>query len=160
MKIKLILSALFALMLVGKVLAQSDEQKVKDVLASYKNALEKLDVKETDALFVANSQIIESGKVEGTYQDYLAHHIGPELGDFTSFKFENYKAEVTLAGDYAFAVETYNYAIVLKKDNSEIKRKGVASSFLKKENGTWKIVHMHNSSRKPWPIVKLLTDQT
>ena len=32
---------------------------------------------------------------------------------------------------------------------NEIKRKGVASSFLKKENGTWKIVHMDNSSRKP-----------
>lgn len=133
----------------GLLHAQTDEQKVKDVLLSYKNALEKLDVKGTDVLFVPNSQIIESGKVEGTYQDYLAHHIGPELGDFTSFKFENYKVEVTVTGDYAFAVETYNYSIVLKKDNSEIKRKGVASSFLKKENGVWKIVHMHNSSRKP-----------
>jgi len=101
--------------------------------------------------------LIESGKVEGTYQDYLAHHIGPELGDFTSFKFDPYNVAefdpynvaVTVTGDYAFAVETYNYTIVLKKDNSEIKRKGVASSFLKKENGVWKIVHMHNSSRKP-----------
>ena len=129
--------------------AQTDEQKVKDVLSSYKNALEKLDVKGTDVLFVPNSQIIESGKVEGTYQEYLAHHIAPELGDFVSFKFERYNVAVTLAGDYAFAVETYNYTIVLKKDNSEIKRKGVASSFLKKENGAWKIVHMHNSSRKP-----------
>ncbi len=133
----------------GLLHAQTDEQKVKNILLSYKNALEKLDVKGTEVLFVTNSQIIESGKVEGTYQDYLAHHIGPELGDFASFKFENYKVNVTLTGDYAFAVETYNYVIVLKKDNSEIKRKGVASSFLRKENGTWKIVHMHNSSRKP-----------
>ncbi len=149
MNIKTTLLVLALALSSGLLRAQTDEQKVKDVLSSYKNALEKLDVKGTDALFVANSQIIESGKVEGTYQDYLAHHIGPELGDFTSFKFENYKAEVTLAGDYAFAVETYNYVIVLKKDNSEIKRRGVASSFLKKENGTWKVVHMHNSSRKP-----------
>jgi uncharacterized protein (TIGR02246 family) len=134
---------------IGLLYAQTDEQKVKDVLSSYKNALEKLDVKGTEVLFVTNSQIIESGKVEGTYQDYLAHHIGPELGDFNSFKFENYKVDVTVTGDYAFAVETYHYSIVLKKDNSEIKRKGVASSFLKKENGTWKIMHMHNSSRKP-----------
>lgn len=129
--------------------AQTDEQKVKDVLSAYKSALEKLDVKGTDVLFAANSQIIESGKVEGTYADYLAHHIGPELGEFTSFKFENYSVQVTVAGDYAFAVETYNYAIVLKKDNSEIRRRGVASSFLKKANGAWKILHMHNSSRKP-----------
>lgn len=140
----------FALILFsGVVRGQTDEQKIKDVLSSYKNALEKLDVTGTDVLFIANSQIIESGKVEGTYQDYLAHHIGPELGDFSSFKFDPYSVAVTVAGDYAFAVETYNYTIVLKKDNSEIKRKGVASSFLKKENGVWKIVHMHNSSRKP-----------
>ncbi len=134
---------------VGTLSAQTEEAKVKQVLSSYKEALENLVVKGTDVLFVSNSQIIESGKVEGTYQEYLAHHIGPELGDFTSFKFDNYKVEVTVTGDYAFAVETYNYTIVLKKDNSEIKRRGVASSFLKKENGSWKIVHMHNSSRKP-----------
>lgn len=143
-------SLLILLITIGHILyAQTDEQKVKDVLSSYKSALEKLDVKGTDVLFAANSQIIESGKVEGTYTDYLAHHIGPELGEFNSFKFENYNVEVTPAGNYAFAVETYDYAIVLKKDNSEIRRKGVASSFLKKENGNWKIVHMHNSSRKP-----------
>ena len=134
---------------VGTLSAQTEEAKVKQVLSSYKEALENLDVKGTDVLFVSNSQIIESGKVEGTYQEYLAHHIGPELGDFSSFKFDNYKVEVTVTGDYAFAVETYNYTIVLKKDNSEIKRKGVASSFVKKESEVWKIVHMHNSSRKP-----------
>lgn len=131
------------------VLAQTDSENVKEILSKYKAALEKLDVTGTDALFATNSQIIESGKVEGTYQDYLAHHIGPELGDFKSFKFDNYKAEVTVTGDYAFAVETYNYTIILKKDETEIKRKGVASSFLKRENGEWKIAHMHNSSRKP-----------
>ena len=129
-------------------IAQNDSEKVKETLSKYKGALEKLDVSGTESLFVANSQIIESGKVEGTYQDYLAHHIGPELGDFKSFKFENYNVVVTITGDHAFAVETYNYTIVLKKDNAEIKRKGVASSFLKKGNDTWKIVHMHNSSRK------------
>lgn len=141
----LILSLFFS----APALSQTDSDKVKETLSKYKTALEKLDVTGTDVLFVANSQIIESGKVEGTYQDYLAHHIGPELGDFKTFKFDNYKAEVTVTGEYAFAVETYNYTIVLKKDNTEIKRRGVASSFLKKESGQWKIVHMHNSSRKP-----------
>lgn len=146
---KKLLISLTLLLSVGLLYAQTEEQKVKNVLSTYKNALEKLDVKGTDVLFVANSQIIESGKVEGTYQEYLAHHIGPELGDFASFKYDPYNVVVTVTGDYAFAVETYNYTIILKKDNSEIKRKGVASSFLKKENGEWKIVHMHNSSRKP-----------
>ena len=115
---KKLLISLTLLLSVGLLHAQTEEQKVKDVLSTYKSALEKLDVKGTDALFVANSQIIESGKVEGTYQEYLAHHIGPELGDFTSFKYDPYNVVVTVTGDYAFAVETYNYTIILKKDNS------------------------------------------
>lgn len=56
--------------------AQSNSEKVKETLLKYKDALEKLDVTGTDILFAANSQIIESGKVEGTYQDYLAHISG------------------------------------------------------------------------------------
>lgn len=145
----LIILILLLILHVTPAVAQNDSEKVKQTLSKYKAALEKLDVTGTENLFAANSQIIESGKVEGTYQDYVAHHIGPELGDFTSFKFENYKVDITVSGDYAFAVETYNYTIILKKDNAEIKRTGVASSFLKKENDMWKIVHMHNSSRKP-----------
>lgn len=129
--------------------ATTDKDAVIKTLDSYKKALERLDVKGTENLFVENSVVIESGKVEGRYEDYLAHHIGPELGDFRSFQFENYKVDVSVVGDYAFATETYNYVITLKKDDSVIKRKGVATSVLKKENGLWKIVNMHNSSRKP-----------
>lgn len=143
------LSILTVLLLTITLYAQTEEDKIKQVLNTYKSALEKLDVKGTEVLFTTSSQIIESGSVEGTYGEYLAHHIGPELNDFKSFKYENYKVDVTLAGDFAYAVETYNYTIVLKKDNSEIKRKGVATSILKKESGSWKIVHAHNSSRKP-----------
>ncbi len=143
------ISFLVFLLLANILFAQTEEEKVKKVLNSYKNAIEKLDVKGTEILFVTNSQIVESGSIEGTYADYLAHHIGPELGDFKTFKYENYKVDVKIAGDFAYAVETYNYTIVLKKDNSEIKRKGVATSILKKEKDAWKIVHAHNSSRKP-----------
>lgn len=139
----------YIILVSAKVFAQRDVDEVKKVLSQYKNSLEKLDVTGTDVLFVSNSQIVESGKVEGTYQDYLANHIGPELGGFKSFKFDNYKVDVTVSDDYAFSVETYNYTIVFKKDHADIIRKGVATSFLKKENGVWKIVHMHNSSRKP-----------
>src|SRR5690606_30603853 len=115
--------------------ASSDRDAVIKTLDQYNKALERLDVKGTENLFAENSVVIEYGKVEGTYGDYLAHHIGPELGDLKSFQFENYKVDVTVTGNYAFAMEAYNYTIVLKKDNSEITRKGVATSFLKKENG-------------------------
>ncbi len=128
--------------------AQSDADKVKQTLSNYNGAIEKLDLKGTEVLFAANSQIIESGSVEGTYKEYQAHHLTPELDEFKSFKFSDYKADVTIDLPYAFITESYKYTIVVKKNNSVAERRGVATSILKKDNGVWKIVQSHNSSRK------------
>ncbi len=145
-KITLIVSMLF---LYVSAFAQTKEtEAVKAVLVKYQNAIQKLDAKGTELLFTADSKIYESGGVEGSYAHYLEHHLGPELKVFKSFTFSDYKADVKVDGGYAFATETYNYIIVLAKDNSEIKRKGVATSVLKKIDGKWKIMVSHSSSRK------------
>ncbi len=123
-------------------------EAVKLVLKKYSNAVEKLEVAATENLFTTDSQIFESGGSEGTYAHYLEHHLIPEFKDFTSFKYSDYKVDVKVDGKYAFATEKYNYALVLAKDKTEVKRKGVATSVLKKVNGEWKIMISHNSSRK------------
>ena len=129
--------------------AQSkDADAVKAVLKQYSNAVEKLDVTGTEKLFAADSKIYESGGSEGTYANYLEHHLGPEFKEFKSFIYNDYKVDVEVDGNYAFASETYNYVIILAKDNSEVKRKGVATSVLKKIKGEWKIMISHNSSRR------------
>ncbi|MES2135518.1 MAG: SgcJ/EcaC family oxidoreductase [Pseudomonadota bacterium] len=128
--------------------SQADEAAVRDVLSRYKAAIERLDATGTQALFAADSAIFETGGSEGTYANYLAHHLGPELGEFKSFKFNDYKASVRFEGPVAIATETYTYHIETKKGEAA-DRLGVATSVLKKENGRWKIVVMHNSARKP-----------
>lgn len=122
---------------------------IKAVLAQYKAAIEKLDATNTERLFAKDSTIFETGGVEGTYANYLAHHLGPELHEFRSFRFSDYKVDVHLiAPAAAHAIETYNYRIETK--SGEIaQRRGVATSVLKKIGGQWKIVSMHNSARKP-----------
>lgn len=125
-----------------------DIEAIKLVLKKYSNAVEKLDVGGTEKLFTEDSQIFESGGSEGTYAHYLEHHLTPEFKDFSSFKYSDYNADVRIDGKYAFATETYDYTIILAKDKSEIKRKGVATSVLKKVKGEWKIMISHNSSRK------------
>ena len=127
--------------------AQSDEEQVKRVLKEYKTALESLNIEGTGKLFTANSEILETGKVEGSYQDYIDHHIGPELEHFKSFKYNDYQVKVIVDGNYAFATETYVYIIVLKIDERVIERQGAATSVLHKEEGSWKIMKAHNSSR-------------
>lgn len=133
---------------------EADADAVKAVLSTYKGALERLDLAGVDALFAPGNQVVESGKVEGGYADYLAHHIGPELGHFKSFKFSDYSVSVRLEGPVALATETYRYTIVLKDKPEPIERQGVATSALKKIDGQWRILSMHSSSRTPKPKPK------
>jgi ketosteroid isomerase-like protein len=126
----------------------ADEAAVRAVLAQYQAAIERLDATGTEKLFAADSAVFETGGVEGTYANYLAHHLGPELGEFKSFKFSNYKADVRIEGPLALATETYNYRIETKT-GVVAERQGVTTSVLKKIGGKWKILVSHNSGRKP-----------
>ena len=126
----------------------SEETAVRAVLSRYKSAIERLDATGTETLFVPDSAIFETGGVEGTYSNYLAHHLGPELKHFKSFRFDDYKADVRVEGPIALANESYTYRIELE-DGRTVDRQGVATSVLKKIGGEWKIVSMHNSGRTP-----------
>lgn len=129
----------------------SDASAVKAVLSNYKRSLEALDLADVEALFASDNEVIESGKVEGSYADYRDHHIGPELGHFKSFTFSDYTVRVRFEGPVALATETYRYTIVLKDKPDPIVRQGVATSVLIRDGGAWKIRSMHNSSRVPKP---------
>lgn len=125
-----------------------DEAAVKRVLARYKQAIEKLDASGTEALFAPDAEVFETGAAEGSYAQYLGHHLGPELKAFKSFAFSNYRVSVRFEGPVALAAETYNYRIeTVKGEIAE--RRGVATSVLRKIGGQWKILSTHSSARKP-----------
>lgn len=157
---RLVLSTVFAFLLALSMPASAHPQStdttaaVKKVLSDYKTALERLDLSGVDRLFAPENEVIESGKVEGTYADYLAHHIGPELGHFRSFKFSVYEVTVNVQGDIAWTTETYRYTITLKEDGKVIERQGVATSVLRRTDGQWHILSTHSSSRAPKPVKK------
>ena len=126
----------------------ADSAAVRAALSQYKSAIERLDAKGTERLFTGDSQMFENGGVEGSYANYLAKHLGPELGHFKSFKFSDYKVEVRFEGPVALTTETYNYRIETAKGEI-VDRRGVATSVLKKVGREWKILSTHGSSRKP-----------
>lgn len=125
----------------------AEENVVKKVMKTYKKTLESLDVTDSYILFTEDSQVLEQGKIEGTYQDYIANHIGPELGHFESFTFSEYEISMMLDMPYAFTTESYIYNIVLKEDGRKVERKATATSILKKIDDVWKIIKTHSSSR-------------
>ncbi len=125
-----------------------DTRAVQAVLQQYKAAIEKLDAKGTERLFTSDAQIFETGGSEGTYASYLSRHLGPELAAFKSFKFSDYKVSVRFEGPVALATESYRYRIE-PKTGEIAERLGVATSVLKKVGGSWKILSMHGSARRP-----------
>lgn len=126
----------------------TDTAAVRSVLSQYKSAIERLDAKGTTTLFTGDSQVFENGGVEGSYNNYLAKHLGPELEHFKSFKFSDYRVDVRFEGPIALTTETYNYRIETEKGEI-VERRGVATSVLKKVGRQWKILSTHGSSRKP-----------
>ena len=138
---------LFALTVAAFGATPADETAVKSVLAAYNHALTSLDAAQAKDLFTADSQVFESGGVEGTYAHYLEHHIGPELAEFAEFSYRDYTVEVRLELPLAITTEAYIYKIVLKEGGKVIEKRAATTSVLKKINGEWKIIQTHTSSR-------------
>lgn len=138
-----------AFVLASSAQAQSpDEQQVRAVVSAYKDAIERMDVSQTPALFWPDAAIFENGGVEGTFTYYLEHHLGPEFADLAGFDFRDHEMKVEIDGDAAFVSETYTYHISFKDAaRAPIERRGVATSVLRKRDGQWRFDLYHSSAR-------------
>ncbi len=155
-RIKIFFLPLLAVMALTAVNAQeptisSEEEAVVAIMKKYKEALQNKTTEGTFELFSADSKVFEQGGIEGTYANYIEHHLGPELSHFNRFEFSDYMIQVEVGIPYAFTTETYTYTIELQAEKGAspriIKRKGVATSILKKTDDQWKIIKTHSSSR-------------
>ncbi len=117
-------------------------------LTAYRDALTQRDEGAMMALFADASLVVENGKVEGTFAEYMEHHLGPELDAIKTFEFFDTQTEIEMLGKHAaLGRETYRYRIELT-DGRVFDRKGVATSVLTHEpGGNWKIQRYHSSSR-------------
>ncbi|MBB3764931.1 YybH family protein [Sphingomicrobium lutaoense] len=117
-------------------------------LKAYRDALVALDADAMTSLFAEDSHVFENGKYEGSFADYMEHHLGPELHAIKSFTFTDPTIDVEVMGHMALGRETYRYDITLD-DGREIARQGTATSVLKHDATGWKIIRYHSSSRTP-----------
>lgn len=131
----------------------AEKEAVAAVMKSYKDAIQNLTTEGIKELFTTEATVFESGGVEGTITKYLEHHLGPELIHFNSFIFSDYEIDVIIDMPFAFTTETYIYTIDIKANEEKgreariIKKKGVATSIIKKIDDKWMITKTHSSSR-------------
>ena len=147
MKQQLALCFLAFFMVATSFAQKKENEAITKLLNTYKSKIEMLDTVGIVALFVPQSKVIEQGKDEGTIGHYLEHHLGPELKEFKAFKFNNYKVDINVIGNYAYTNESYGYNITTK-DGKETKSLGQATSIMQKIKGEWKIVQSHSSFRR------------
>lgn len=131
----------------------ADRAAVEAVLAGYRLAVENRDGAAAERYFWPDSQVFEQGGAEGYFATYLAHHLGPELGEIASFDFDAIATEIEVSGDIAYASEVYTYAIAfVDTARTPVARRGVATSVLLRRDGAWRIAVYHASSRAPRPV--------
>ncbi|MBL7767516.1 MAG: nuclear transport factor 2 family protein [Flavipsychrobacter sp.] len=126
------------------------KDEVKKVLASYKTAMEKLDKQGVRSLFSDDAVIYENGSPGEPVSHFMSGHLYPEFDMFSSFTYNDYKADIIVSGNYAYSTEAYTYTIVLKKDGKPIvpSSMGVVTAVLKKTSSGWKFISYHSSYRK------------
>lgn len=120
-----------------------------EVASSYLDAMDTADLNRAEALFAKESSIFEGGGEEGTWHHYREHHIGPELAEFSSFKTMKGKPEEEVSTDGSMAMVAWpiEYRIALK-DGKTVDSKGTVTFILVREDGAYRIRHMHWSNRK------------
>src|SRR3546814_14335479 len=62
-----------------------DVAGAEETLKAYRTALEARDAQAMRALFAEDSAIFETGKAVGSFANYMAQHLGPELHESVSF---------------------------------------------------------------------------
>lgn len=121
----------------------------EDVARSYFEAMDRKDLAAAEALFAASSSIFETGGDEGDWAHYRDHHIGAELDAFVRFETVLGEPETgsSTDGTMAFVAWPIEYHIELK-DGRKIDSRGTVTFVLVREEGGFRIRHLHWSSRR------------
>ncbi len=146
---KLLVLLVFAAVAALPALASDDPRRVAE---AYFDATTASDLDAAGKLFARESSVYESGGVEGTWQHYRDHHLGPEIDAVQSFSLTKHEPEVVKSNDgsLAFVAWPIEYRIALK-DKRVIDSKGTVTFLLVTEDGAYKIRQLHWSSRRKPP---------
>ncbi len=116
----------------------SEKLKIKNVLFSYRDALNASDVSKVLSLYTEDGTFMPSGaptaigteQVKGTYEFVFSN---------IRLSIEFYIDEITVNGDYAFARTTSKGTTLIHATGETVPEENRELFVLQKENGSWKI---------------------
>lgn len=127
----------------------NDEIQIKELVSRYVKAIETQDKESFYQIWANNSNciLISITKIfegkDSIYQDFL---IGSIQKAYTTIKLIAEEVEVhKINSELATVVFSYHTECIKREDGSEYGIKGLETQVIIKENGQWKILHVHYS---------------
>ncbi len=116
----------------------SEKQEIKNLLLTYRDALNASDVSKVLPLYTEDGIFMPSGaptaigteQVKGTYEFVFSN---------IKLSIEFYIDEITVNGEYAFAITTSKGSTLIHATGETVPEENRELFILQKENGSWKI---------------------
>ena len=118
------------------------------VLQAYANAIEAEDVASMGKAVASEGTdftIFEGSGANMGWADYRDHHLAPEFAN-PDLKFHTYQYQDIITqseGDLAFSTFSIKMEYTYKGEDKS--RTGRGTAILKRQDGAWKIIHLHTS---------------
>ena len=133
------------------VAAQTDAERVQKVVEALASLSEAKDLGGLDTLYAPDGwvHVIEGAGVNHGWVDYRDNHLGPELRDFSNFKYRYFAIEPQVRGTVAWT--PFRYELSADTPHGHVEAEGRGTAVLEKRGNRWLVVQLHTSGRRKSP---------
>ena len=126
----------------------SDTQAVRRVVEALAAYSQDKNLAALDTLYAPDAyvRVIEGSGVNNGWLDYRDHHLGPELREFTNFRYRYYDIEPQVRGDVAWAA--FRYELIADTPQGHAESDGRGTVILERRGGRWLVAQIHTSGRR------------
>jgi ketosteroid isomerase-like protein len=126
----------------------SDTQAVRQVVEALAAYSQDKNLAALDTLYAPDAwvRVIEGSGVNNGWLDYRDHHLGPELREFSNFRYRYYDVESQVRGDVAWAA--FRYELIADTPQGHAESDGRGTVILERRGGRWLVAQIHTSGRR------------
>ncbi|HBL93718.1 MAG TPA: hypothetical protein DHV57_15745 [Hyphomonas sp.] len=129
---------------IGPVIASPPSGSAASVAEAFGEALRAGDAAAVGALFAPDAVIAEGGGAERSFEEYSGHHMPADMAYMAAVAFDLKDRTVIESGDMATVISQSEISGTFKGE--PVHRQSMETMVLKRDNGAWKITHIHWSS--------------
>ncbi len=139
----------FCIVVLAAADTRTDTQAIKNLIATYAKSIDSVDTQSADHLFSNAPEVTfihPRGEEHG--RDQIEANVYRNLmgGTFSERKLTPKDIAVHVYGDTAWSEFNWDFVARVRKDGRPFHSQGRESQVYRRENGQWRIVHVHYSS--------------